>query len=155
MNSKKTCFGVASFNIEGAIPIANRFTILPTLFGRCLIGNDIPGYYSNYMGGEYNYRYLPGQYAFYGVHFAEIMDNTMLGTRWALRYKMGKKHYLTGICNILFDSHHIKNILKEDHFIGGAIKYTYNSMIGPISASLDYSSRSKELGFFAGIGYFF
>ena len=155
MNSKKSCFGALSFNIGGAVPLSKRFTLLPTFFGRFLIGNHIPGYFSNYMGGEYDYRYTQGQYAFYGVHFTEIMDNSMLGTRWALRYQLTKKHFLSGICNVLFDSHHIKDILNKRNHIGGAIKYTYNSMIGPISASIDYSSRSKEIGFFAGIGYFF
>ena len=155
LNSKKRCFGAASFNVEGAIPLSQRFSLLPSLFGRILIGKNIPGYYRNYIGGEYDYRYLIGQYAFYGAHFTEIMDNTMIATRWSLRYKISKNHYLSGITNFVLNSHYFKNLFEEHNYIGGAIKYTYNSMIGPISASIDYSNRSKEFGFFAGIGYFF
>lgn len=148
-------FGTVAFNVRSAIPLSSRFTFLPELHGRFLIGSHIPGYFANYIGGEYNQRYLQGQHAFYGVHFAEIMDNTMAGGSCTIRYRLMKNHYVSCIGNFLFNSHHIKDIFQKDKYVGGAIKYTYNSMLGPISATLDCSNRSQKIGFFAGIGYFF
>lgn len=153
--SKRYALGDISLNIVGAIPMGPRFCLLPELFGRVLVGNKVPGYFSNYIGGEYDQRYVIGQHAFYGVHFAEVMDNALLGTRLALRYQIAKKHYVSCIGNYLFNSHDLRDIFKERTQIGGAIKYTYNSIIGPISASIDFSDRSNDIGFFAGIGHFF
>lgn len=153
--SKRYALGDLSLNVVGAIPMNSRFCLLPELFGRVLVGNKVPGFFSNYIGGEYGQRYVIGQHAFYGVHFAEVMDNALVGTRLALRYQIAKKHYVSCIGNYLFNSHDLRDIFKERTQIGGAIKYTYNSMIGPISASIDFSDRSNDIGFFAGIGHFF
>ena len=154
-NHNRMCFGVGSFNILGVCPLNKQFSLIPELFGRFIIGDAIPGYFSNHVGGEYNERYLQGQYAFYGVHFAEIMDEKMVGARMTLRYAINKSHYISCIGNYLLNSHEMKDIFKSRDYLGGAIKYTYNGMLGPLSLSLDYSSRTKELGFFASIGYFF
>ena len=155
LNHNRMWFGVGSFNIMGVCPLNNRFSLIPELFGRFIVGDAIPGYFANHAGGEYNERYLPGQLAFYGIHFAEIMDEKMVGARLALRCQIAKNHYISCIGNYLLNSHEMKNVFKEHDYWGGAIKYTYNSMLGPLSLSFDYSSRTKELGFFAGIGYFF
>ena len=154
-NHNRMYFGVGSFNILGVCPLNKRFSLIPELFGRFIIGDAIPGYFANHIGGEYNERYLQGQYAFYGVHFAEIMDEKMVGARMTLRYAINKSHYISCIGNYLLNSHEMKDIFKSHDYLGGAIKYTYNGMLGPLSLSLDYSSRTKELGFFASIGYFF
>ena len=154
-NDKRQCFGIGSFNILGVCPIGKNFSLIPELFGRFIIGDHIPGYYANHIGGEYNERYLQGQYAFYGIHFAEIMEEKMVGTRIALRYSFAKNHFISCIGNYLLNSHEMKDIFQSRDYIGGAIKYTYNSMLGPLNISFDYSNRTKELGFFASIGYFF
>ena len=154
-NDNRTCFGIGSFNILGVCPITERFCFIPEVFGRFIIGDHIPEYYANHLGGEYNERYLQGQYAFYGVHFAEIMEQKMVGTRIALRYAIAKNHFISCIGNYLLNSHDMKDIFKSHDYIGGAIKYTYNSLLGPLNISFDYSNRTKELGFFASIGYFF
>ncbi len=154
-NEKRTYFGIASFNINGANPISQRITFMPELFGRFIVGEHIPQYFCNHIGGVYDMRYLEGQRAFYGVHFAEIVNNYMLGIRMAFRYRLLNKHYLSAIANYLVESDKFKNMFYSGNYYGFGIKYSYKSAIGPINLSVDYSNRSKRFGFFGGLGYFF
>ena len=128
---------------------------MPELFGRFIVGERIPQYFCNHIGGVYDMRYLEGQRAFYGVHFAEIVNNYMLGIRMAFRYRLLNKHYLSAIANYLVESDKFKNMFYSGNYYGFGIKYSYKSAIGPINLSVDYSNRSKRFGFFGGLGYFF
>ncbi|WP_278701337.1 hypothetical protein [Phocaeicola sartorii] len=35
------------------------------------------------------------------------------------------------------------------------MKYSYDSLIGPLSITFDYSDRTDKLGIYANIGYYF
>ena len=38
---------------------------------------------------------------------------------------------------------------------GGSVGYGYDSLFGPLEASLGYSSRSHKVGFYVNLGYVF
>lgn len=51
-------FSALSANFTGVIPITNRFKMLPSVYGRVLIGKNVPYPYLNYMGGQVFGRYM-------------------------------------------------------------------------------------------------
>ena len=46
-------------------------------------------------------------------------------------------------------------MFKGKDFWGGGLKYSYNSFLGPISVTIDYSSRVKKVGYYASLGFYF
>ena len=49
----------------------------------------------------------------------------------------------------------IKEIFDNRTLIGGQIAYYYNTLVGPLGATLGYSNRTKQLHFFLNLGYEF
>ncbi len=52
-------------------------------------------------------------------------------------------------------SEHVKNLLDNRTLLGGQIAYYYNTMFGPLGASLGYSNRTKEPYFYLNLGHEF
>ncbi len=140
---------------EGAVPISNRFTILPSLHGRILIGRDIPLPKMNVMGGDNMERYLPCQLPFAGTTRVELMDNSLLIGGMKLRQRMGSIHYLTLTGNYALSSPKITDIFKGNKMWGCAITYGMDSMFGPLEATLNYTNHSDKLEFYINLGYKF
>lgn len=49
----------------------------------------------------------------------------------------------------------LDGLFQGEDIWGAGIKYTYNSFLGPVSATIDYSDRAQKLSFYAHIGYYF
>lgn len=63
---------------------------------------------------------------------------------------------MTAIYNFLHSTDEIENFFStHENYHGGGIKYTYDSLLGPISADIQYSNQSKKIGFYVSIGYDF
>ena len=60
------------------IPVTRRFSIIPSIYGRILIGRDFPYPLQNAIGGDVPGFYIPQQLPFAGVTNLELMDNTIM-----------------------------------------------------------------------------
>ena len=142
-------------SFEGVIPVTRRFSILPSVNGRILIGKQIPYSKMNVMGGDIFEQYLPYQLPFAGTTQVELMKNSLLIGGVKFRQRMGNIHYLTLNGNIALNSQHIKNILKENKMLGCSLTYGIDSMFGPLEATFNYNGHSKKVGFYLNLGYKF
>ena len=61
-----------------AFQLTNRFALLPAIYGRVLIGRDIPYPYTNALGGNYFGRFISQQMPFAGIDNIEIMKNSVV-----------------------------------------------------------------------------
>lgn len=150
-----TPFAAATFGFVAALSITNRFCVLPSLQGRFLIGNDIPPIYQNYMGGDIKGRYLPQQMSFSGIRYIQLFEDKLVLTKLALRYRIGSNHYLTALEEYTKESNKFIYLLKGNDLWGTALRYSYNSIIGPIGAEINYSNKDKKIGVYFNLGYDF
>lgn len=150
-----TPFSIASASFEGVIPLTRRFSILPFVHGRLILGNNIPFSKMNVMGGDVMEQYLPEQLPFSGTDEVELMDKTLLIGGMKLRQRIGGIHYLTLTGNYALSSGKLKNILKEESMFGCSIGYGMDSMFGPLEATFNYTNRSDKVGFYINLGYKF
>lgn len=148
-------FSALTVDFEPAIRLTRRVYLMPALYGRVLIGKDIPAPYLNCMGGEVAGRYLNQQLPFYGIHNLELFDNSVVVGRVALRYRLGMRHYVILTGNYAKQADNFFDLLKGDDIWGGGAGYAYNSIIGPISVTFDLSNWDKSLGFYFNLGYYF
>ena len=142
-------------NFEGVIPITRRFSILPSVNGRILIGRNIPYTKMNIMGGDIMEQHLPYQLPFVGIDRVELMKNTLFIGGLKFRQRMGSIHYLTLAGNYALSSNKIENIMNEEKMFGCAITYGVNSIFGPLEATLNYTDHSNKVGFYINLGYKF
>ncbi len=148
-------FSALTADFEPTLRLTRRVYLLPSVYGRGLIGNKIPAPYLNCMGGEVAGRYINQQLPFYGIHNLELFENTVLVGRLALRYRLGMRHYLILTGNYARQADSFWDILDGGDILGGGIGYAYNSIIGPISLTLDTSNWDKSLGFYFNLGFYF
>lgn len=150
-----TPFSGIMTSFEGVIPVSQRFSIIPSLHGRLLLGKNIPYSKMNIMGGDIMERYLPYQLPFAGTTRVELMKNSLMIGGIKFRQRMGSIHYLTLTGNYALSSHKIKNILKEKTMFGCAVTYGMDSMFGPLEATLNYTNHSNKVELYINLGYKF
>ena len=148
-------FSSVAGTFEGVIPITRRFSILPSLHGRFLIGKHIPYSKQNTMGGDILERYLPYQLPFMGTSNVELMNNALIIGGVKFRQRMGSIHYLTFGANYALSSHKLKGLLDEMNMFGCSITYGMDSMFGPLEATLNYTNHSEKVGLYINLGYKF
>lgn len=151
----RTPFSALTADFEPTVRLTRRVYLMPAIYGRVLIGKDVPAPYLNCMGGEISGRYISQQLPFYGIHNLELFDNSVLVGRLALRYRLGRKHYLIFTGNYAKQADNFFDLLDGDDIWGGGIGYAYNSLIGPISVTFDTSNWDKSLGFYFNLGFYF
>lgn len=140
---------------ESAFRLTNRFYMLPSFYGRVLIGEEVAYPYLNVMGGRWAGHYVAQQIPFVGINNIEVFDNSVLVGQLELRQRMGKNHYLSLNSSYGLSNNDLEDILKGRHLFGIGIGYGYDSLFGPIEASLSISNRTNKFGFMASIGYTF
>lgn len=148
-------FSAISANFESAVRLTRRVYLLPAIYGRVLIGENIPYPYQNYMGGVEPGRYMSQQLPFLGIHDVEIFENSVIAARLALRYRLGAKHYVSITGNYAKQKENFFDLLDGDDIWGGGVGYSYNSIVGPIGVTFDLSNWDKKLGFYFNLGYYF
>jgi NTE family protein len=151
----RTPFSAVLGSFEGVIPVTRRFSIIPSINGRILIGRNIPYTKMNVMGGDVVEQHLPYQLPFVGIDRVELMKNSLFIGGVKLRQRMGNIHYLTLAGNYALSSNKIQNIMREDKLFGCAITYGVDSMFGPLEATFNYTSHSDKVGFYINLGYKF
>jgi len=135
--------------------VSERFAIIPSGYGRVLVGSDSPYPYQNAIGGDIPARYVPHQIPFEGITYMEKVDDSVFVASMRLRQRFGNKHYAFLTANYGLTSDDLNDIFKGRDLIGGSLSYGYDSLFGPLEASINYSNSTKKLGFYLNIGYKF
>ncbi len=148
-------FSTIRGHIGLAIPITNRFSILPDVYGRFLIGKEISHAKQNCIGGDVAGRYLGHQLPFTGINNVEITNKALLVSSLKLRQRIGSIHYLTLTANYALNASHIKRIFEEKTLFGCGLGYGMDSMLGPLECSFNYVNRSNDLTYYINLGYKF
>lgn len=148
-------FSALSMNFLTAIRCTPRFHILPSVYGRTLIGHTVAYPYLNVAGGNVFGKYFPQQVPFMGINHAEIVSKSVVAAKVQFRYRIGNNHYVSTYGNMASHDNDFFNLLKGNYLWGTGIGYAYNSMFGPVEAILSYSNHTDKMGFYLNLGYTF
>ena len=148
-------FSALSASWASVIPATRRFSIIPSIYGRVLIGKGIPYPLKNAIGGEIYGFYIPQQLPFAGVTNMELMENSIIITSLKFRQRMGSIHYLTLTGNYGLTDSHFFEILKGKQLFGISAGYGMDSVFGPLEISLGYSNQTDKGSCFVNLGYYF
>ncbi len=152
---KAAPFSAVNANFMFVVPLNSHLSLLPSVYGRVLIGGNLAYPFLNAMGGETFGRFLPQQLPFAGMNRVEIMGNAIGVARLQLRQRIGSRNYISLIGNYALHHDNFFHLLNGKSIWGGSIGYAYNSFAGPLSASLGMSSQNTNVQFMLNLGYSF
>ena len=142
-------------NWRMSFSFGERFTLQPMLYGRLLFGNNIPPVFGSTIGGDWFGHYVEQQMPFAGVGNMEYVDHHFVAGQLRAQERIGGNNYVLLSVAAAQLSNSIKNLLDNRTLIGGQIAYYYNTMFGPLGATVGYSNRTKEPYFYVNLGFEF
>lgn len=151
----KRGFSIIDASWRTALPLSQRLTLQPMAYGRMLFGSGIPLCCANVIGGDRFGTYVEQQMPFAGVGYAEHVDNQFVAVQLAAYQRIATNNYVSFKLSAACMSHKAADLLREPLMIGSQLAYFYNSMFGPLGASLGWSNRTKSVYFYINLGFDF
>ena len=133
----------------------SRFTLQPMLYGRLLFGSAIAAGLGNTIGGEWFGHYLEKQMPFAGIGNLEYVNHHFVAAQLQVQQRIGENNYLLLRVAGGQQAAQLKELFDHRTMIGVQGAYYYNTMFGPIGATLGYSNHTKKAYFFINLGYEF
>ena len=152
---KSTGLSIVNADWRMSFPFGAGLTIQPMLYGRLLFGSVVPHIFSNTIGGDWFGHYMEQQMPFAGVGCMEYVDNQFVAAQLQGQQRLGKNHYILLRVACAQQSDKVKDLLDSRTIIGVQGAYFYNTMFGPLGATLGYSNRTKEVYLYLNLGYEF
>lgn len=146
---------VVNFAWEMALSHGSRLTLLPSVYGRVVWRSEVPYPLYNSIGGTSPGRYVEQQLPFIGVSYMELARPVTAIAALKIRQRMGANHHLTLAANYALSSRKLSGMLDEDKIFGCGLTYGYQSIVGPLEASMYWSDRTDKVGFLVNFGYNF
>ena len=125
-------------------------------YGRLLLGPTTPLLFGNAIGGEWFGHYLQQQMPFAGLGNIEYVKNQFVAAQLQLQQRIGtSSHYLLLRIASAQQAEKLDNLFNEKMLLGGQIAYYYNTIFGPIGASIGYNNKTKKTYFYLNLGFEF
>ncbi len=141
------------YGFRNAISLTDRFTIMPSVYGRTLIGNEVAYSYYNYVGGDLAGRFMDQQIPFVGIKHLETVDRSVFIVGLEARMRLFVRHFISFKVNYGIQNDNFFKMFTDRHdMLGFALKYAYNSPIGPISLQFDISNVDRSFGIYFSLG---
>lgn len=130
-------------------------TLRPMLYGRAVFGSSIPNSLRNTVGGDWFGHYIEQQMPFAGVGHVEAIEKSFVAAQLSVQGQLTENNYV--ILKVSGAQHEdkLKDLLDDGPMMGYQLAYYYNSMFGPLGATLGYSNRTDRPYFFINLGFAF
>ena len=135
--------------------LGKNFTLQTMLYGRMLFGTDIPHVYGNLVGGDYFGQYVEQQMPLTGLGHVEYAARHFAAVQMQAQQRLGKSHYFMLRFSVAQHAEELKDILKTKSLIGNQFAYFYDTVFGPLGATIGYSNRTKSPYLYINLGYVF
>ena len=152
---KKYGMSEVSANWRKSFSFNSRFTLQPLLYGRLLFGSVVPAVFGNTIGGDYFGHYVEQQMPFAGIGNIEYVDHQFVAAQLQAQQRIGSNNYILLRATAAQQSPWLKELLDYSTLLGGQIAYYYNTIAGPVGATIGYSNHTKEPYVFLNLGYEF
>ena len=142
-------------NWRTSLSIGSRFTLQPMLYGRLLFGSTIPPVFSNTIGGDWFGHYVEQQMPFAGIGNIEYANHQFVAAQLQAQQRIGGNSYVLLRVAGAQHANRLKELLDYRTLLGGQIAYYYNTIVGPVGATVGYSNRTKKPYVYINRGYEF
>lgn len=149
-------FSQVKIRLATAQTIFKKITAHLITEGGATIGENKTGQFKYALGG-YGENLINNHFPFYGYKFESLENDSYLKGSLELRYEYRKKHSLGLIGNFARTDLDIYNggQIFQDIKSGYAVKYVYNSILGPVSVVNSWSPDSNTNIWYFSLGFWF
>nr|AFQ23786.1 putative patatin-like phospholipase [uncultured bacterium] len=156
-NKQGTTMGLSDVraNWRMSFSFNSRFTLQPMLYGRLLFGSVVATGFSNTIGGEWFGHYIEQQMPFAGIGNMEYVGRQFVSAQLQAQQRIGSNSYVLLRMAGGQQAAKVKEIFDRRTILGVQGAYYYNTMFGPVGATLGYSNYTKKGYFFINLGYEF
>lgn len=151
---KGSPYSTIYFDLKKPIRFSKNFTFVPQVYASGLLTKtDNPPVLAMTMwGGTEQTKYLDNQIPFIGLRAMETLHNSAIVVRGDFQWEMWKKNYLILKAN----AGKFEDFFSSSHtLLGAGLTFAYESVIGPMEASVMYSNENKKFTFLINLGYWF
>jgi NTE family protein len=92
---------------------------------------------------------------FAGIGNIEYVSHQFVAAQLQAQQRIGSSNYVLLRVAGAQQADHLKELADHRTLLGVQAAYYYNTMFGPIGATIGYSNRTKEPYFYLNIGYEF
>lgn len=138
-----------------AVRLNSHLTMQPVVYGRIVWGMETPWCLGNFIGGDFYGHYVDQQLPFPGVGCIEPVDNAIVAAGLNLQQRVMDNNYIFLRSAAAIEANKLKNLFDKAVDLGVKLGWAYDSLFGPISASLGYSNITKSVDFYINLGYQF
>ncbi|MBO4827624.1 MAG: patatin-like phospholipase family protein [Prevotella sp.] len=138
-----------------SFPLSRKLSVQPMLYGRFIFGSYVPAMLNNFIGGPFFSHYLEQQMPFAGLGFIEEMWEKVAAAQMQVQLNATKNSVILLRVSVAQDAPSLKELMKHQTMIGGSLGYYINTMFGPLGASIGYSNITKNVCYYANLGFEF
>ena len=106
-------------------------------------------------GGDWFGHYVEQQMPFAGIGNMEYVDHQFVAAQLQAQQRIGSNNYVLLRVAAAQQSDRLRTLFDSRTLLGGQIAYYYNTIVGPVGATVGYSNRTKKPYFFLNLGYEF
>jgi NTE family protein len=156
-NKQGMTMGMSDVSADWRMSISfnSRFTLQPMLYGRLLFGSVVPAGFSNTIGGEWFGHYIEQQMPFAGIGNMEYVDRQFVSAQLQAQQRIGGNSYVLLRVAGGQQAANLEELFDHRTLIGVQAAYYYNTIFGPVGATLGYSNHTKKAYFYINLGYEF
>ena len=110
---------------------------------------------SNVIGGEWFGQYLPQQLPFAGLGNVELQWNKIVAAQMQTQFMLTKSSIVLLRVAAAQNADEYDDMLKSRTMLGASMSYYYNTLIGPLGATVGYSNITKEPMYYINMGFVF
>lgn len=149
--------GMSAVNADWRISFSctNRFTIQPMVYGRMLFGSVVPAVFGNTIGGDSFGHYVEQQMPFAGIGNMEYVNHHFVAAQIKAQQRIGGNNFVLLRVAGAQQADKLRKLLDYRTVLGVQAAYYYNTIFGPVGATVGYSNRTKEPYLYVNVGYEF
>jgi len=151
-------FGDIRLNLSGYIPAGEIVTFIPQLYSRLVGGPNFKNYFiATLVGGYERARYYDTQMPFVGANYVYIAQDATAIARVDVQTMILKNHYITAMANYMVSAPKFSDFIGDlaDNNLGFGLRYSYDSIVGPISLTGHWSDLSNKFQLYFSLGFSF
>ena len=152
---KRTGMSDVNANWRKSFTIGSRFTLQPMFYGRLLFGSVVPAVFGNTIGGDWCGHYVEQQMPFAGIGFMEYVDHQFVAVQLQAQQRIGNGNYVLLRVAGAQQADKTKHLLDRRTLLGVQAAYYYNTMFGPVGATVGCSNHTKKPYAYLNLGFEF
>ena len=155
VTGKKTGMSEISAGMRHSFTFGDRLTLQPMLYGRLLFGSIVPPVFGNTIGGDMFGHYVEQQMPFAGIGNVEYVDHQFVAAQLQAQQRIAHNNYVLLRVAGAQQANDVKNLLDTKTILGAQVAYYYDTMFGPVGASIGYSNHTRKAYVYLNLGYEF